>query len=96
MGVLNQALSGDVEWETQEWGAEYREVNEDGQRIVYQDWSPLTSKVVSGPYGESSRFRGKWFPTRDRARRYWQLRAGRIYEEFFVKGRWIFRVRKDA
>jgi hypothetical protein len=62
----------------------------------YQDWSPETTKVVSGPLGAKAKFPGQRFATRGEARTYWQQRAGRIFEEHLVKNRYVFRVRRDA
>jgi hypothetical protein len=67
--------------------------DEDGRPIEYPDWTPGTSRVVSGPYGPASvtKFPGRRFPDRASARRYWGVRA-RILEEYKVPGRYIFRI----
>lgn len=62
--------------------------------FVYRDWTDATTRVVSGPCGKG-RFPGRYFATREEARRYWEERS-RIYEEQIISGRWIYRVRRDA
>lgn len=58
-------------------------------RERYPDWTPATSRVVSGEYGPGNRFR-----TRTEARQYWSERT-RIIEEYRVPGKWIFRIRRE-
>ena len=97
MTDLARLLSGDTDWEAKAWGAEWdagpRWANEDGMVLEYQDWSPETSRVVSGPLGPpgKSKFRGHRFTTRSEARAYWASRA-RIIAEHRVPGRWIYRI----
>lgn len=64
--------------------------------VDYRDWSPETTKVVSGPIGPLKQYPGQRFRSRHEARRFWIQKAGRIIEDLSIAGRWIFRVRKDA
>jgi hypothetical protein len=64
-------------------------------RHPYPDWSPTNTVVVSGPL-PGFLFPGRAFPCRSSARKYWLARAGHIYEEFFVAGRYVFRVRRGT
>jgi hypothetical protein len=64
--------------------------------VVYKDWSPETTKVVSGPIGPSKQYPGQRFMSRAAALGYWQRRAGRIIEDLSIPGRYIYRVRRDA
>lgn len=60
------------------------------------DWSRETSRVVSGPIGNIPRFPGRRFESRAAAREYWLKRTGRIYEDFKIPGRYVFRVPKGG
>lgn len=64
--------------------------------VDYRDWSPETTRVVSGPLGPVTKFPGQRFRSRVEARRYWTERAGRIIEDLSIRGRWIFRIKRDA
>lgn len=65
-------------------------------RVDYRDWSPETTKVVSGPLGPVKQYPGRRFMSWRAARAYWLERAGRIIEDLSVHGRYIYRVRRDA
>ena len=95
LGVL---LKGEVDWETQAWGSENaRCVDEDGGRIVYQDWDSSTSRVVSGPIGPAgaNTIRGRRFRDRDAARSFWAANA-RVIEEYQLPGRYAFRIKRSS
>jgi hypothetical protein len=62
---------------------------------AYRDWSRDTTVVVSGPIADAG-FRGRWFPDRDSARAYWRARAGHIYEDINIPGRYVFRVKRGT
>jgi hypothetical protein len=108
VATLAELLRGEVEWFTEAWGVSQgsyllaqsvdvpvRWYDENGQRLRYPDWTEETTRVVSGPYGYS-KFPGRWFPDRRKARRYWQLRVGHIYQEAIVPGRWVFRIPRST
>ena len=61
----------------------------------YPDWHSSTSVVVSGPL-RGFNFPGREFNSRTEARQYWLERAGHIYEEHFISGRYVFRVRRGT
>lgn len=83
---------GECTWDGIAWGEEYQRWNdEEGVRIRYRDWTPETSRVVSGPLGGYS-FPGRSFPDRPAAREYWLSRASRIIEEYLIPGRWALRI----
>lgn len=64
--------------------------------VDYRDWSPETSKVVSGPAGPAAQFPGRRFRNKREAKAHWLARAGRILEDLSMGQRYMFRVRKDA
>jgi hypothetical protein len=63
--------------------------------VPYLDYDPEKTKVVSGPLA-GAQFPGRRFNNKREARKFWHDRAGKIIEDLSVKGRWIFRVRRDA
>lgn len=68
---------------------------EEPGEVPYLHYDPAKTKVVSGPLA-GAQFPGRRFTTQREAKKYWHDRAGKIIEDLSVKGRWIFRVRRDA